>query len=72
LLNTYVYLQSYDGSVERTIDALLTDNLPLQLMKIDRSLKAVWKGKGGPAGGKQVGKIGTCYLQYKLLQITSS
>jgi hypothetical protein len=31
--------------VDQVIDALLTENLPPSLVKLDRSLKGIWKGK---------------------------
>lgn len=51
-------LQTFDWNVDRTVDALLSDNLPPTLRKLDRSLKHVWIGKGGPDGGRAVGSIG--------------
>lgn len=51
-------LQAFDWDVDRTVDALLSENLPPTLRKLDRSLKHVWIGKGGPDGGREVGTIG--------------
>lgn len=38
-------LTAYDMSLERCIDALLQDNLPPHLSKMDRSVKMAWIGK---------------------------
>ena len=40
-------LQVFDGSVDRTIDALLSENLPPSLLTMDRTIKKAWLGKGG-------------------------
>lgn len=40
-------LQVFDGNAERAVDAILADNLPLELLSVDRSLKSAWVGKGG-------------------------
>ena len=45
-------LQVFDGSVDRTIDALLSENLPPSLSTMDRTIKKAWLGKGG--GGESV------------------
>lgn len=51
-------LEMFDWDVTRTVDALLSDNLPPSLRAIDRSLKHAWVGKGGPKGGVEVGVVG--------------
>ena len=45
-------LAAFDHDLDRTIDALLCENLPLTLTKMDRTVQAVWQGKGGDKGGK--------------------
>ena len=51
-------LETFDWNSERSIDALLGDNLPPHLRKLDRTLKHAWMGKGGPKGGIAVGSVG--------------
>ena len=39
--------------MDQAIEALLTGNLPPSLLKLDRSLKGIWKGKNKLASSKE-------------------
>lgn len=59
-------LRAFDGNNERTVDALLNENLPPNLVSMNRSLQSAWIGKGGEHGGVVVGKTGKSELKYEL------